>query len=437
MALVVVSKQPAEGPVTLNRRDAIKIIGSVLLTSGWVSSGTPSRVSHVTDGGPTRGTINVILGNENGLVVLTDSLLSTRGPDGGIQQLERPGKKLFKLDSTTVCTLAGLTEVPIPFAELEHTIPSILQQYSVQLTEIEEDRPTHRLSIREKIKELNYILANEIQLLADIRNIPTRDTDYEVQLTLAGYDPDGTTRIAWSDLKIDRSNKSDWLVSASDPEEEEVVRGPQLTSMVRGIPDLAEEIIHHPEGYVDDAPISRYQHSKDDGHALTVEEMKAFAQSLAHRTAAIDHRVGGKDQIAVLEGGSIVELHQEPFPPENYRTRRFNIISDNIFDPHPPPNLIGPIPNVTHLYVNNKFRGNNVLLDDSYFAANTFSNCTVMYSGGHTIFAPGQDTSSSTLVLSKEVSRESGTASHLVNDFHWAKINDNRCAVGNKNKCDG
>jgi len=435
---VVVSKQPAEGHVTVNRRDAIKIIGSVLLTSGWVSSGTASRVSHATDGGPTRGTINVILGNENGLVVLTDSMLSTRGPDGGIKQLERPGKKLFKLDSTTVCTLAGLTEVPIPFTELEHTIPSILQQYSAQLAEIEEDRPTHPLSIREKIKQLNFILTNEILLLADIRNIPTQDTDYEVQLTLAGYDPDGTTKIAWSDLKIDRSDKSDWLVSASDPEEEEVVSGPQLTSMVRGIPNLAEEIIHHPEGYAnDDQAISRYRHSKEGGQALTIEEMKALAQSLAHRTAAIDHRVGGKDQIAVLKRGSIVEWHQDAFPPENYRIRRFNIISESIFDPAPPPNLIGPTPNVTNLYVDNKFRGNNVLLDDSYFAANTFSNCTVTYRGGHTIFAPNQDVSSSTLVLSKEVSRDSETSTRLVNDFHWAKINDNRCASGNKSKCGG
>jgi hypothetical protein len=421
----------------VNRRDAIRGLGLVLLASSWADARTGSEVSGKTDGGPTRGTINVILGNENGLVVLTDSMLSTRGPDGGIKQLERPGKKLFRLDSTTVCTLAGLTEVPIPFTELEHTIPSILQQYSAQLTEIEEDRPSHPLSIREKIKQLNFILANEIQLLADMRNIPTPDSDYEVQLTLAGYDPDGTTKIVWSDLKIDRSDKSDWLVSASDPEEEQVVSGPQLTSKVRGIPDLAEEIIHHPEGYADDVAISRYQHAKDGGQALTIEEMKAFAQSLAHRTASIDHRVGGKDQLAVLERGSIVEWHQDPFPTENYRTRRFNIISDNIFDPHPPPNLIGPTPNVTNLYVNNKFRGNNVLLDDSYFAANTFSDCTVTYRGGRTIFASNQDTTSSTLVIGKEVTRNSETASRLVTDFHWAKIDDNRCAVGNKAKCGG
>ena len=405
----------------MNRRDAIKAIGSVLLAPRWVTGATGSKLQEANGGsGIARGTINVILGNENGLVVLTDSMLSVSSPDGTLKQLPKRGRKLFRLDSTCVCTLAGFTEAPIPFTELEHTIPSVLQQYSERLAENAEQSP-YRSNITEKLGQLNFILADEISLLADIRNIPAEASAYEFQLTLAGYDPDGNARIAWSTLKIDPTGQSDWLVSVSEVGGK-IISGPKLTSKIRGVKGLAEQIIDHPERYAADPAISRYRRSQDGGQALTTREMKALAQALAHMTAAICPAVGREDQITVLERGSIVEWDQLPFPPETYRTRRFNIIADNIYDPFPPPNLIGPVSGVTNLYVHNDFRGKNVLLDGSYFAANTFRKCAVVYSGGRTNFHLNQDMSSSTLVLSKEVNRNSETAAHLIKDFHWAKI---------------
>jgi hypothetical protein len=405
----------------VNRRDAIKALGNLLLASGWVPLSAGSKLHVASDGGGiVRGTINVILGNENGLVVLTDSMLSVWAPDRTLKQLQRRGRKLFQLDSSCVCTLAGFTEAPIPFTGLEHTVPSILQQYSQQLVENAEGS-SYRSTVNEKLGQLNFILENEISLLADIRNIPAEAGDYEFQLTLAGYDPDGRARIAWSTLKVDRSGKADWLVSESGSGEEEV-GGPRLTSKIRGVKSLAEKIIDHPELCAGDAAISRYRHSKDSGQALTTGEMKAFAHALARRTAMVCPAVGREDQISVLERGSIIEWDQIPFPTETYRTRAFNIIADNIYDPFPPPNLIGPTAGATNLYIHNDFRGKNVLLDDSYFAANTFSDCVIVYRGGRTVFVPKQNVGSSTLTLGKGVRRDSKTASHLIRDFHWGKI---------------
>jgi hypothetical protein len=51
------------------------------------------------------GTVNVVLANSNGIVVLTDSLLT--GERNGVQ-VRLPGQKLFVLDDKTVGTLAGL-----------------------------------------------------------------------------------------------------------------------------------------------------------------------------------------------------------------------------------------------------------------------------------------------------------------------------------------
>lgn len=49
------------------------------------------------------GTINALLGNSNGLVVMTDSNLTDS--NGKLYPQQAP--KLFRLDDTTVCTIAG------------------------------------------------------------------------------------------------------------------------------------------------------------------------------------------------------------------------------------------------------------------------------------------------------------------------------------------
>jgi hypothetical protein len=53
-------------------------------------------------------TINVALGNENGMVVLTDSMLTA-----GARQRPDPGQKLFKSDDRTACSLAVLFLPPL------------------------------------------------------------------------------------------------------------------------------------------------------------------------------------------------------------------------------------------------------------------------------------------------------------------------------------
>lgn len=54
----------------------------------------PLAAGQDSDGGlVVHGTINVVLGNQNGLVVLTDSMLTA-----GDHQQPDPGQKLFQLD---------------------------------------------------------------------------------------------------------------------------------------------------------------------------------------------------------------------------------------------------------------------------------------------------------------------------------------------------
>lgn len=61
----------------MNRRDAMRILACVvILTSSWLTCQVKSNTPDLTNGGVTRGTVNVILGNENGIIALTDSRLT-------------------------------------------------------------------------------------------------------------------------------------------------------------------------------------------------------------------------------------------------------------------------------------------------------------------------------------------------------------------------
>src|SRR5947209_12189144 len=65
---------------------------------------------------PRGGTINVVVANDNGLIVLTDSMLTEfrRGLNGILTQgqLKDPAQKLFRIDDKTVCAFAGFASAP-------------------------------------------------------------------------------------------------------------------------------------------------------------------------------------------------------------------------------------------------------------------------------------------------------------------------------------
>ena len=78
--------------------------------------------SNVEDDFVAHGTINIVLANENGLVVLTDSMITA-----GDRQLPEPGQKLFKLDDRTVCAIAGFVSAPAPIRALYTSTSAIIQ----------------------------------------------------------------------------------------------------------------------------------------------------------------------------------------------------------------------------------------------------------------------------------------------------------------------
>ena len=102
------------------------------------------------DDSVVHGTINVALGNENGIVVLTDSMITA-----GEHQLSEPGQKLFRLDDWTVCALAGFVYAPAAYnrssvPELNTSAGAVIEEYARKSS-----RQTQQ-SIEEKLGALTF-----------------------------------------------------------------------------------------------------------------------------------------------------------------------------------------------------------------------------------------------------------------------------------------
>jgi hypothetical protein len=62
---------------------------------------------------------------------------------------------------------------------------------------------------------------------------------------------------------------------------------------------------------------------KNDGRALTVQQMTKLAERLAYYTSRVDWRVGGENQIAVLQNGHVLSVKQQSFPAPRDRSLTF------------------------------------------------------------------------------------------------------------------
>ena len=164
----------------------------VLVCSTGVVSGM-SVGQHESGHSILRGTLNVVLANKNGFVVITDSMVTAISGQE-VVQLSDPAQKLFQLDERTVATIAGFGSGEIPTApEFNTSAAGILARYIRQLG----NRPDSTLS--EKLTSLSFTFNFYLSSYANIRDVILGDTppgNYEFQSLLAGYDPDGTPRIA-------------------------------------------------------------------------------------------------------------------------------------------------------------------------------------------------------------------------------------------------
>ncbi len=145
----------------------------------------------------SHGTVNILLANKNGLVAVTDSML-TFG-DG----THRPiGRKLFKNDDRTICTIAGSYTAYVPPPDLGLDVRKVVDSLSIRLR----TNPITKLSSKlELLTRLLKIALQSDNLTSQIA-FGRANTREPIQLTMAGYDDDGQLRIEQVDLLVDPSS---------------------------------------------------------------------------------------------------------------------------------------------------------------------------------------------------------------------------------------
>jgi len=376
-----------------------------------------------------RGTINLILANDQGMVAITDSMVTDERPDGHggfiYQQRPEPGEKLFQIDDRTVCTIAGFASAATPtLPEFVNSASEMMQRFKQRLNQ--QSQRNAQLTVKDKLRMLEGIFTLYIEGVANLRG---DDRNYSFELLIAGYDPDGKPKIGGLVLKtISEASPTGSPMRATRTDQLFVspVVGRNLAWLVAGIPNHATEILQHADAWAADAAVQAYVNSMKSGKPLTIEQMKELGISLKEHTARAEPMVGGPSQIAILANGRVQQPLEHPsFAPVATANVRFDIFagaslsgggrgSTAIVVFLPPPKLT--------LFFKNSFSHTTQPLDDGYFSGNHFEDCWLRYRSGTLQFDDSNQVVNSDLIIGPKLDRNSPTVKHLMKDFKWRHI---------------
>ena len=222
---------------------SVSMIGSHIRTGAYPQLNPPSR-------SPAHGTINVFLGNENGLVVLADSRLtyanSTPVPD--------PAQKLFQLDSKSVAAFAGFASQSLPMnPQVANKTSDVIQSYGLSLQGQYHD---YHPNLRTKLNEIAFILQHQLELITAIARDVPQGRSFDIELTVAGFDNDGVAKIESVEMRL-ATGGTFHFVGVDKPRE--ILVQKNLAYYLRGVELYAEDVLQNPEKYAAlDPAIAKY-----------------------------------------------------------------------------------------------------------------------------------------------------------------------------------
>jgi len=375
----------------------------------WVLSSCTARAQ--SDDFLVHGTINVALGNKNGIVLLTDSMLT----DGNGHQLDKPGQKLFKLDDHTVCSIAGFASATAPIPDLNVSTSAIVHEYA------RESAPLPRQSIAERLRALAFLFDMQLAAIANERDAggyATPITAYAFQLIIAGYDIDDKPKIGRIILRMTKDRES-LIPNIENGEVVEIKE--KLIWRLNGIPEIAARILQHPDTSIKDEVLDQYAADlrANDGSSLSVDQMVQLAKRLAFYTGKAYPEVGGPNQFAVLQPSHPMRIEQQVFPEPPKPVIRFSLLVNSTFVGRNSFSMPSDVPGI---FVRCSFTGMQWKLDDSFFIGTTFTNSVLMYGGGKVNFAETNKVINSVLLVGALVRPDTENLKRLSKAFPWVRV---------------
>jgi hypothetical protein len=371
-------------------RSLVAVLAYTFLAT-WCRGQTASGVTH--------GTVNIILANANGAVVVTDSRLSSGGHSTG----ESP--KLFQLDETTVCAIAGFYSDPGPksggYMPAATTIPFLMALYAARHLE----NPT----IEQKLDAMAEIFQFNLAFVAAAREatLASQDPPSPSELTLVSYENKHIV-IAGATLtpKIQDGVLAYFVTQRSH---QNVDLG--FVSRIEGISELADWYVAHPQQLASSRdPILRdfgtsmlNKNGTDIDLHFLLQIAKKMEFDTAQKYPAI---VGGTLQIAEFENGRIKSFEglptdEKPFASLRVRLSGFRSTNATVA-------VAGVKPPAILLFDGGSIVGGKQLLDNLLIVHTTFEHCHLFYDGSpKTYFASDNVLIDTDLTLGSGVSDES------------------------------
>ena len=163
-----------------------------LITATLITVALADDVKAIPGPSYAHGTINVVLANQNGAIVETDSRLSFNGRPVG------KGQKLFKLDDNTVCAIAGFYTLPFPvfagnYSPAPSSVPAMIDEY------LQDRKGNIGKTLAERMESLIEIFSFDMAFTTSVAASKMSFEPSPSVVTLVGYE-DGELKILQAHL---------------------------------------------------------------------------------------------------------------------------------------------------------------------------------------------------------------------------------------------
>jgi hypothetical protein len=369
--------------------------------------------------GLAHGTINIALGNQNGIVVLTDSRASSGG-----QPSPDPAQKLFRLDDHTVCAVAGFlwgaaANENISIPELYTETRAVIYEY------VRQSASRDPQTIEQKLRMLSYLLGSRLTKIANARialhSNPLGTDDYRVQIIVAGYDVDHKPKIGREVLQPSEEYLPGLIFEATEVSIKEV--GRKLIWKLNGISSHAENILSLSESGPPEFTVLReyaIAKAKDEGSSLSVEQMAEVAKELAKYTSELyPNLVGGPNQIAFLLPSTAVTIDQPNFSDPPRPLKSFILVTRPQISGN---NAVRFGPEISVLMIQGHLNNSTWKLDGNIFIDTNFSSCVMTYDGGLVNLGNTNTVSDSVLLVGPLIRTDDKAVKILTKTFNWLEV---------------
>jgi hypothetical protein len=407
--------------------------------------------------GESHGTVNILFANRNGLVLVTDSMLT----DTVTGKQDPNGKKLFKVDEKTVCSMAGFYSWPgaLDMQDFAANFPNIMSSY---IRHEQAANKPRELSFATKFAFLEDAFA--FQLASNLNAYLAFNPQFRITgnpnlqpitLTLAGYDVDGSLKVGAVTLTPTREidgvslEPSPMHPSRGGPACESVGQtentvtidnriltsrtiGKDLSCEIAGLPMVAEERLTHPDQYKNLPALSAYSVALKHKRTLSISQMKALALELEQETKEDEqrsglNRVGGDPNKAVLTDGHVSEPPTAALVDAAVGQALPNAMLNNIITTCRNPDDVrtvlafatsSSLAQASLHLTNCRQEIDGILFHDSSF----IDSVLVYYGKGPVLFSHSNVVTGSTLMLGQFVPLNNPLVRDLVCSFPWKAV---------------